>query len=60
MYLNRKQHGSMVEKRINETKIYTILPQIMAQVLISFQQLFAPVTKRDRQLYETGIYSLKF
>ena len=32
----------------------------MAQVFISFQQLFIPATKQDQQLYETGVYYLKF
>ena len=34
----------------------TILPQIMARVFISFQQLFTPATKRDWRLYEIGVY----
>ena len=29
-------------------KAHTVLPQIMAQVFISFQQLFTPATKRDQ------------
>ena len=33
---------------------YTVLPQIMAQAFISFQQPFTPATKRDQRLYETG------
>ena len=35
---------------------YTVMLQIMARALISFQQLFTPATKRDRRLYETRIY----
>ena len=34
---------------------YTVLPQIMAQAFISFQQIFTSATKQDRQLYETAI-----
>ena len=33
-----------------------VLPQIMAQAFISFQQLVTPATKQDRRLYETGVY----
>ena len=36
---------------INNITIYrTILPQIMARVFISYQQLFTLATKRDRYL----------
>ena len=37
------------------TYMYIVLPQIMAREFISFQQIFTPATKRDRQLYETSI-----
>ena len=33
-----------------------VVPQIMAQTFISFQQLFTLAIKRDRWLYETGDY----
>ena len=35
---------------------YYRIAQIMAQVFISFQQLFTTATKRDWQLYETGVH----
>ena len=41
-------------------KVYgNLLPQIMAQVFISFQQPFTVATKRNQWLYETGVYYLK-
>ena len=36
--------------------ITIVLPQIMAWAFISFQQVFTPASKRDQQLYNTGIY----
>ena len=45
---------------VQKIKESTVLPQIMAQALISFQQLFAPATKQDRLQYDTIIYYVKF
>ena len=50
----------VVYKIIKLPSTSTVLPQIMARVLISFQELFTPVTKRDQRLYETDVYYLKF
>ena len=37
--------------------VYTVLPQIMARVFISFQQVFSRATKQDRRLYKAGFIS---
>ena len=39
--------------------VYTILPQIITQAFVPFQQLFTTVTKWDRRLCETSVYYLK-
>ena len=40
----------------NQPKLYTVLPRITAWAFISSKQLLTPATKRDRLLYETGVY----
>ena len=43
------------------TYVYTILPQIMGQVFITFQRFLGQVTKRDRCLLSEGtraVYNL--
>ena len=47
---------SCIHNHNTHGNVCTVLPQIMAREFISFQQLFTLATKRDRRLYETGIY----